>query len=61
MHGEHSSRSLEILAMVYVVAEKSGGDSVQPIVSLLVVVTSFRFLGLFGKGTTRLSAPLSVM
>ena len=60
MHGEHSRRLFDILDMVYVVALKAGGDSVQTIRSLLGMLTIFGFLGLFGTGTASFSAPLGV-
>ena len=49
-----------ILAMVSVVAEKAGDDPVQPIGSRVGMENSFGSLGLFGKGTVSLGAPLGV-
>ena len=60
MHGDHSRRSFVILAMVSVVAEKAGDDPVQPIGSRVGMENSFGSLGLFGKGTVSLGAPLGV-
>ena len=60
MDEEDSSRSLIRSATVSVTAEKAGGDSVQPIGSLVGMETSGGSPGRLGNGVARLRAPLAV-
>ena len=47
-------------AMVSVVAEKAGGDSLHPIRIWVGMATSFGLLGFLGKGTAILGSPLGM-